>query len=374
MSASWTGHSRVHRRRLIETLFLLAVAATTLAAAPRRERVDLNTATREELIALPGVGAATADKIIAGRPYSSAADLARAGVSSKTIDEIKPLVTVSRAAAADRARASVAPPAPPVTAASAVPSRRRATEATAAPAAPPAASTGARVDVNTATEPELIALPGVGAATAKKIIAGRPYSSVDDLARAGLSARVIAQIQPLVTAGRRTRAAASASAPPPVTEPPPTAAPAPQPAPTRRASRRAAPPSEAPAPMAPTTAATPAPAPAPEAAPREVGAPARPGMVWVNSETKVFHRAGDRWYGRTKKGEYMTEADALKAGYRESRERTSGKPLVWVNPDTHVFHRNGDTWYGKTAHGQYMTEDEAVRAGYREAKADAREQ
>src|ERR1700693_143320 len=43
--------------------------------------------------------------------------------------------------------------------------------------------------------------------------------------------------------------------------------------------------------------------------------PAFKGMVWVNTETKVFHREGDRWYGNTKHGKYMTEADALKAGY-----------------------------------------------------------
>ena len=44
-------------------------------------------------------------------------------------------------------------------------------------------------------------------------------------------------------------------------------------------------------------------------------------MVWVNTETRVFHREGDRWYGNTKHGKYMTEADALKAGYRESKQK-----------------------------------------------------
>jgi len=42
------------------------------------------------------------------------------------------------------------------------------------------------------------------------------------------------------------------------------------------------------------------------------------GMVWVNTESGVYHKPGSRWYGRTKQGKYMTEADAIKAGYKAS--------------------------------------------------------
>jgi hypothetical protein len=40
------------------------------------------------------------------------------------------------------------------------------------------------------------------------------------------------------------------------------------------------------------------------------------GQVWVNTETHVYHREGSRFYGTTKKGKYMTEAEAMKEGNR----------------------------------------------------------
>ena len=50
-----------------------------------------------------------------------------------------------------------------------------------------------------------------------------------------------------------------------------------------------------------------------------------PGMVWVNTETHVYHKEGDRWYGRTKKGKYMSESEALKEGNRAEKEPSHEK-------------------------------------------------
>ena len=40
------------------------------------------------------------------------------------------------------------------------------------------------------------------------------------------------------------------------------------------------------------------------------------GLVWVNTEAHLYHREGSRFYGTTKKGKYVSEADAIKEGDR----------------------------------------------------------
>ena len=83
----------------------------------------------------------------------------------------------------------------------------------------------------------------------------------------------------------------------------------------------AAPAPAAPATHAPATPATPATtAKAPPAS--QAAAPGGgPGMVWVNSASKVYHCPSDRWYGKTKSGEYMTEADAKAKGNRADHNK-----------------------------------------------------
>ena len=93
-------------------------------------------------------------------------------------------------------------------------------------------------------------------------------------------------------------------------------------------------PAAVPAPAPKQTAApTPAPAAAPAATaktttPKSAKTPAPgggPGLVWVNSGTNVYHCYGTEFYGTTKAGKYMSEADAKAAGARPDRNKPCSK-------------------------------------------------
>lgn len=80
-------------------------------------------------------------------------------------------------------------------------------------AAGSALAAGALVDINTADQKILESLPGVGPATAKEIVKGRPYKSVDDLANVkGIGKSKLEKIKPLVTVGGQPAAQAPSAA------------------------------------------------------------------------------------------------------------------------------------------------------------------
>jgi hypothetical protein len=109
-----------------------------------------------------------------------------------------------------------------------------------------------KVDLNTATAKQLQELPGIGEAYSKKIIDARPLRTIKSLAKLGIPGPTIEKITPLVTLSI--------------------------------------------------------------ARPGGKLKPPKKGMVWVNTETKIYHKEGSPWYGNTKDGTWMTEADAIKAG------------------------------------------------------------
>lgn len=90
------------------------------------------------------------------------------------------------------------------------PADNGAAPATPAAAAPmPAAVTRTGVDLNTASEAELAKLPGINKLMAKRIMATRPFLSVGDLIRIGVSKKTIEKLKP----------AAAPPAPPTTPEP-----------------------------------------------------------------------------------------------------------------------------------------------------------
>ncbi|MBE7546373.1 MAG: helix-hairpin-helix domain-containing protein [Candidatus Kuenenia stuttgartiensis] len=59
--------------------------------------LDLNTASKEELQSIKGIGPVLAERIIAGRPYRAVDDLLKVkGISTKTLEKIRPYVAAGK--------------------------------------------------------------------------------------------------------------------------------------------------------------------------------------------------------------------------------------------------------------------------------------
>ncbi len=84
-------------KRWIFLLFCVLLTGCATVFKSEARPTNVNSATRARLELLPGIGPATAQRIIEGRPFAKPEDLLNIkGVDRELLNRIKPLITTGR--------------------------------------------------------------------------------------------------------------------------------------------------------------------------------------------------------------------------------------------------------------------------------------
>lgn len=166
-------------------------------------RVDLNHAERAELMQLPGVGDALADRVLEHRrqhgPFRNVDDLRTvSGMGPATLERLRPHIQVT----ADDPEAEEMP-APNLS-----PSPTRSTGKKESSLKEP-------IDINRATLDDLQRLPGIGPKMAQRILDERqkkPFEKIEDLRRvSGIGPKTLEKLRPCVKVGTPSNPRVAAS-------------------------------------------------------------------------------------------------------------------------------------------------------------------
>ena len=159
-------------------------------------RMDLNRARAAELNQLPGIGPKLAERIVSYRqthgPFRRIDDLRQvSGIGPKTLERIRPWVCV------DPGEAAAEAPIQPIS--------RAAKSAAPAKSKKEGLLTRPPININLASQAELMRLPRIGPKLSERIIEERakgPFKSVDDLRRVkGIGPKTLANLRPFITVG-----------------------------------------------------------------------------------------------------------------------------------------------------------------------------
>lgn len=153
-----------------------AQPANPSASQTQDSKIDLNTADLKTLEAVPVIGPDAARAILAARPFATIDELDRVkGIGAERLEQIRSVVTVAT---------------------SHVPVKLGEPTVERSQASTRGESGKAKVDLNTADLKTLEEIPSIGPETARAIVAARPFTTLDDLARIkGVSTERLEQIR-----------------------------------------------------------------------------------------------------------------------------------------------------------------------------------